>query len=320
MRQSLAARLARAWFDVGYAREVGATMGLCRARGLGCFERAIALAPGNAQLLADRADLLVLLQDRRSAGEPTRLIEQALKIDPDNLKALFRPVVMVTPDLGMICENMLMSEGFAKARLLAKKMTVLYKLAKEQLSKQYHYDFGLRALKSVLVMAGGLKRESPEFDESTILMRALRDMNMPKFIFADVPLFRGLIGDLFPGLDCPRVRYASFNDAVEAAITNDGLQMLEVQVDKVIQLYETLLTRHTTMVVGPTGGGNGKLSAQFDPRPRNFACAETIKDVPAGPLFWVIRFGSPGASMPPHKDFSDEQIWELVLHVRHLAR
>ena len=45
---------------------------------------------------------------------------------PDNLKALFRPVVMVTPDLAMICENMLMSEGFGKAKLLAKKMTVLY--------------------------------------------------------------------------------------------------------------------------------------------------------------------------------------------------
>eukprot|EP00965_Chrysotila_dentata_P129837 4291999-Pleurochrysis_carterae.AAC.3 len=45
-------------------------------------------------------------------------------------------------------------------------------------------DFGLRALKSVLVMAGGLKRASPEFDESTILMRALRDMNMPKFVYA----------------------------------------------------------------------------------------------------------------------------------------
>ena len=52
------------------------------------YARAIALSPGNAQLLADRADLLVLLQDRRSAGEPTRLIEEALKIDPDNLKAL----------------------------------------------------------------------------------------------------------------------------------------------------------------------------------------------------------------------------------------
>ena len=111
-----------------------------------------------------------------------------------------------------------MSEGFGKAKILAKKMTVLYKLAEAQLSKQYHYDFKLRALKSVLVMAGGLKRAAPEYDESTILMRALRDMNMPKFIYADVPLFRGLIGDLFPGLDCPRVRYPSFNDAVEQAL------------------------------------------------------------------------------------------------------
>ena len=73
---------------------------------------------------------------------------------PDNLKALFRPVVMVVPDLLLICENMLMAEGFLQAKILAKKMTVLYKLASEQLSKQHHYDFALRALKSVLVMAG----------------------------------------------------------------------------------------------------------------------------------------------------------------------
>ena len=51
------------------------------------------------------------------------------------------------------------------SQVLAKKMTVLYKLAKEQLSKQYHYDFGLRALKSVLVMAGELKRGSPDLAE-----------------------------------------------------------------------------------------------------------------------------------------------------------
>lgn len=50
---------------------------------------------------------------------------------PDNLKALFRPVTMVVPDLQMICENMLMSEGFTEARVLAKKMTVLYKLSRE---------------------------------------------------------------------------------------------------------------------------------------------------------------------------------------------
>jgi dynein heavy chain, axonemal len=54
---------------------------------------------------------------------------------PDNLKALFRPVTMVQPDLMIICENMLMSEGFIQARVLAKKMTRLYMLSKEQLSK-----------------------------------------------------------------------------------------------------------------------------------------------------------------------------------------
>ena len=88
--------------------------------------------------------------------------------------------------------------------MLAKKMTVLYKLSREQLSKQHHYDFGLRALKSVLVMAGSLKRGSPDMSEQLVLMRALRDMNLPKFVFDDVPLFLGLINDLFPGMDCPR--------------------------------------------------------------------------------------------------------------------
>ena len=54
---------------------------------------------------------------------------------------------------------------FAFMQVLAKKMTVLYKLAKGQLSRQYHYDFGLRALRAVLVMAGELKRGSPDLNE-----------------------------------------------------------------------------------------------------------------------------------------------------------
>nr|Q9SMH3.1 RecName: Full=Dynein-1-alpha heavy chain, flagellar inner arm I1 complex; AltName: Full=1-alpha DHC; AltName: Full=Dynein-1, subspecies f [Chlamydomonas reinhardtii]CAB56598.1 1-alpha dynein heavy chain [Chlamydomonas reinhardtii] len=177
---------------------------------------------------------------------------------PDNLKALFRPVTMVVPDLEQICEIMLFSEGFDSAKVLAKKMTVLYKLSREQLSKQHHYDFGLRALKSVLVMAGSLKRGAPDMSEQLVLMRALRDMNLPKFIFDDVPLFLGLINDLFPGMDCPRVRYPQFNDVVEADLADQGFKVLtepSEQVDKVVQLYEVMMTRHTTMVVGQTGGG-----------------------------------------------------------------
>lgn len=66
-----------------------------------------------------------------------------------------------------------------------------------------------------------------------VLMRALRDMNLPKFVFEDVPLFLGLIGDLFPGLDCPRVRYPKFNDAVEAILMENKYILLPNQVSSV---------------------------------------------------------------------------------------
>merc|ERR1711881_699897 len=99
---------------------------------------------------------------------------------PENLKALFRPCAMVVPDLVFICENMLMSEGFVVARALAQKFVCLYMLCRELLSKQMHYDWGLRAVKSLLRQAGGLKRKEPDSDENPVLCRALRDFNLPK--------------------------------------------------------------------------------------------------------------------------------------------
>ena len=68
---------------------------------------------------------------------------------------------MVVPDFAMICEIMLVAEGFIDNRLLARKFITLYTLCRELLSKQDHYDWGLRAIKSVLVVAGALKRSDP---------------------------------------------------------------------------------------------------------------------------------------------------------------
>lgn len=73
------------------------------------------------------------------------------------MKTLFRPCAMVVPDIALICEIMLVAEGFQEARILARKFITLYTLCKELLSHQTHYDWGLRAVKSVLVVAGTLK-------------------------------------------------------------------------------------------------------------------------------------------------------------------
>ena len=112
---------------------------------------------------------------------------------PENLKALFRSCAMVVPDIVLICENMLMSEGFITAKNLSKKFMTLYSLSKNLLSKQIHYDWGLRAVKSVLRQAGGLKRAEPDVSEELILMRGLRDFNWPKIVVDDRAIFLGLI-------------------------------------------------------------------------------------------------------------------------------
>jgi dynein heavy chain, axonemal len=84
---------------------------------------------------------------------------------PEGLKALFRPITVVVPDLQLICENMLMAEGFIEAKALAIKFTTLYFLCRDLLSKAAHYDWGLRAIKSVLVVAGTFKRAEPHLPE-----------------------------------------------------------------------------------------------------------------------------------------------------------
>lgn len=174
---------------------------------------------------------------------------------PDNLKALMRPVAMMAPDLTMIAEVMLASEGFNEARVMAKKTVTLYSLMVQQLSKQDHYDYGLRNLKAVLNMAGQLKRNDSTMTEEAILMRALRDMNLPKFIKDDERLFRLLLGDLFPGLELPVSEYGTLQAAVESELSKANLQKHDFLISKIFQFYDSRLTRHCNMLVGDPMGG-----------------------------------------------------------------
>jgi dynein heavy chain len=174
---------------------------------------------------------------------------------PDNLKVLFRPVAMMVPDYTLIAEIMLYAEGFGTAKILSGKFTKLYSLSSEQLSKQDHYDFGMRAVKSVLVMAGSLKRGEPEADENILLIRAMRDSNVPKFLSHDLPLFFAIVNDLFPGVDVPYVNYGALQVEIEAAMAKQALQVHDKLVTKTIQLFETFMVRFGVMLVGPSLAG-----------------------------------------------------------------
>ncbi|KAJ0037224.1 hypothetical protein NL108_018608 [Boleophthalmus pectinirostris] len=174
---------------------------------------------------------------------------------PDNLKALFRPIAMMVPNYALIAEVILYSEGFESSKTLARKMTQMYKLCSEQLSQQDHYDFGMRAVKSVLVMAGSLKRSNPHLSEDVVLIRALRDSNLPKFLTDDAVLFGGILSDLFPGVSIPEHDYGVLHSTIVECLVKGNLQPLPAMTKKVIQLYETMLVRHGVMLVGPTGGG-----------------------------------------------------------------
>ena len=86
-------------------------------------------------------------------------------------------------------------------------MNTLYSLAIQQLSKQDHYDFGLRALVSVLKYGGRKKRGNPEMPDEEVLLLAMKDMNEAKLTADDLPLFNGITSDLFPGVDVPQLDY-----------------------------------------------------------------------------------------------------------------
>ncbi|XP_011542373.1 dynein axonemal heavy chain 14 isoform X17 [Homo sapiens] len=182
---------------------------------------------------------------------------------PDNLKSLFRPVAMMVPHYQMIAEIILFSFGFKSANSLSGKLTNLYELARKQLSQQDHYNFGLRSLKIVLIMAGTKKREFKcdtsdslsEADETLIVIEAIREASLPKCPPEDVPLFENIIGDIFPEVTVLKVNQLALEKVIYTATQQLGLQNWSSQKEKIIQFYNQLQVCVGVMLVGPTGGG-----------------------------------------------------------------
>ncbi|XP_041430591.1 cytoplasmic dynein 1 heavy chain 1 isoform X2 [Xenopus laevis] len=201
---------------------------------------------------------------------------------PDNLKKLFRSLAMTKPDRQLIAQVMLYSQGFRTAEVLANKIVPFFKLCDEQLSSQSHYDFGLRALKSVLVSAGNVKREriqkikkekhergevvdegeiAENLPEQEILIQSVCETMVPKLVAEDIPLLFSLLSDVFPGVQYHRGEMTALREELkkvchEMYLTyGDGEEVGGMWVEKVLQLYQITQINHGLMMVGPSGSG-----------------------------------------------------------------
>lgn len=86
-------------------------------------------------------------------------------------------------------------------------------------------------------------------------MKAIRDMNLPKFVAEDLPLFNALFQDLFPNIDMVESVNQELLDQLELQCKQQNLQIKEAQISKILQLYDCMNTRHGNMLVGRTLSG-----------------------------------------------------------------
>ncbi|XP_078590507.1 cytoplasmic dynein 1 heavy chain 1-like isoform X1 [Branchiostoma floridae x Branchiostoma japonicum] len=278
-------------------------VGLCQVGAWGCFDEFNRLEERMLSAVSQQIQSiqLTLKESTQDSQISVELIGKQVKVNPDmaifitmnpgyagrsnlpdNLKKLFRSLAMTKPDRQLIAQVMLYSQGFRTAEKLANKIVPFFKLCDEQLSNQSHYDFGLRALKSVLVSAGNVKRDriqhikelkkaqgeavdegaiAENLPEQEILIQSVMETMVPKLVAEDIPLLHSLLSDVFPGIQYTRAEMKALRTELTKVcqemhmVYGEGEEMGTMWVEKVLQVYQISQLHHGLMMVGPSGSG-----------------------------------------------------------------
>ncbi|KAI1007775.1 Dynein heavy chain, cytoplasmic [Podosphaera aphanis] len=260
-------------------------LGICQVGAWGCFDEFNRLEERILSAVSQQVQNIQLglkqgIEDPKSQIE---LVGRQLRVDsntgifitmnpgyagrsnlPDNLKKLFRSVAMSKPDKELIAEVMLFSQGFNQAKQLSKQTVPFFEKCSVMLSKQAHYDFGLRALKSVLVSSGGLKRarlSSTEGDnlqekfEPQIIVQSIQETIAPKLIKSDMKVMESIEAESFPGVEYISASHTELKKAICSIAKEKNLVVNDTWMTKILQLYQIQRIHHGVMMVGNSGSG-----------------------------------------------------------------
>ena len=177
---------------------------------------------------------------------------------PADFKEAFRYCQMAIPDFEAIVEIDLLRKGFERANELKTKLFMCLSLARNNLSRQDHYDFGLRMFKSLTKIAGLRKCANPKADEARVLFDCLESVSF--MTRADREIFRELIQDLSPNLKASSPEAAeSADESVKEACASLGLESSPRFISKVRETVAIKTTRHGVALLGPAGAGKSSV-------------------------------------------------------------
>jgi dynein heavy chain, axonemal len=203
---------------------------------------------------------------------------------PDNLKSLFRPITMTSPDKTLIAEVLLYSQGRPTASELAPRLAAVYSIAEEQLSKQAHYDFGLRAVRSAVHLAGRYRALNGDDPQDWSVVRAIETLVLPTLVGEDITMFTQIVRSVFgpiPTELSAQPSAALFRAAMAESATSLGLQAGPTQLGKAEQLLGTLQCRMGTVVMGQSATGKSALISMLGHCLTAIASASALADAEA---------------------------------------